>query len=340
MKVVLVLGPSGSGKSSLCRKLVENHRCKLADTDEFYDQAYPKAQDAVKRTIVSLSEEVRECLARYKLTDRLVNFPITGELYLDNGVKIGIESVHQESTTELLKQAGIAETDIPSLAACLRHIVEQSQTIKEVVLFRGLEPFFNAYLEHAFAQDFESDDTLVLDVNPHSEFGPAQILAAVRQRIQSYSDAHPEQSVDLFKVLAYCPPLEHSKRLRSREESGYAGNTARGLYSFEQLLLLVKAVPGDDNGAGVIDRLSLKDVGKIINNCIPEARKDLGIFTKARHEFARKFGFDAHVDTVQLVTSEEFPCDAIVNTNAANATDLAQTLIDKVHPGQRLSRQP
>lgn len=61
MKVALVLGPSGSGKSSLCRKLVENHQCKLADTDAFYDQAGPKAQDAVKRTIASLSEEDQGC---------------------------------------------------------------------------------------------------------------------------------------------------------------------------------------------------------------------------------------------------------------------------------------
>lgn len=334
MKVVLVLGPSGSGKSSLCRKLVENHQCKLADTDAFYDQAGPKAQDAVKRTIASLSEKDQECLARYKLTDRLVNLPITGGLHFDNGVKLGIESVHQESTAGLLKQAGIAEADIPTLVSCFRQIVEQCQAMKEVVLFSGLKPFFNAYLEHAFAQDFESDDTLVLDVNPHPEFGPAQILSALRQRMQLYGDVHPEEVVDLFKVLAFCPPLEHSKRLRSREESGYAGNTAKGLYSFEQLLLLVKAVPIDHHDSAVIDTLLLKDTGDIVANCAPETRTDPQLFTKTRREFAGKFGLGDNVDAVQLVPVEEFSFDAVVNTSSASASDLALTLIDKVHPKQ------
>lgn len=339
MKIVLVLGPSGSGKSSLCRKLVENHRCKLADTDEFYDQSHLKAQNAVKRAIASLSADARECLSIYKLTDRLVNFPIKGELFLDNGVKIGIQSVYQESTVKQLKKSGISETDIPSLVTSLRRVVEQSQAMKEVVLFRGLEPFFNAYLDHALTQDFQADDTLVLDVNPHPEFGPAQILASVRHHIQVYRAAHVEKSVDLFKVLAYCPPLELSRRLRSREQSGYTGNTSRMLYSFEQLLLLVNAVPECQHDPDVIDKFILKDTGDIVINCVPEARTNPELFTKTRREFARSFGLDDHIDTVQLVPVDEFPFDEIVNTNTATASDLAQTLIDKVHQWQRLSKQ-
>jgi len=329
MKVVLALGASCTGKSTLCRELAKNHQWKLADTDEFHYHAYSKAQDAVKSIIASLPESSQECLARYKLTDKIVDFPITGELCLDNGVKIEMESVHKESTEKLLEQAGIQNAYIPLLTACLRQIAKQSEAIKEVILFRGLEPFFNCYLEHTFAQRFEPDDTIILDVNPHPGFGPAQILAATEQHVKSYSNAHQDQSVEFFKVLAYCPPLELSRRLLQREESGYKGNTGRGLYSFEQLSQLVNAVPVDYKGAGVIDTLSSVDIGKIVDNHIPEARKDIEAFTKTHNGLASKF--DIHGDTVKLVATKEFPCDAIVNTSAADATSLANTLVDDIN---------
>ena len=328
MKVVLALGASCTGKSSLCGELARNHQWKVADTDEFYYQAYSKAQAAVGLIIASLSEKAQQCLARYDLAGKLVDFPITGELYLNHEVKIGIESVHEESIQTLLKEAGIQDADIPLLATCLREVAKQSEAIKGVTLFRGLEPFFNSFLEYTFAQKLEPDDTIILDVNPHPGFGPAQILAATEQHIQSYSSAHPEQSVEFYKVLAYCPPLELSKRLKQREESGYKGNTGRGLYSFEQLSQLVTAVPSDYKGPDAIDTLSAADIGIIVDSRVPETRDNMEAFIKTRNGLASKFGI--HGDSVKLVAAREFPCDVVVNTSKADATALAETLVDNI----------
>ena len=330
MKVVLGLGASCTGKSTLCKELVTNHHWKVADTDEFYYQAYPKAKKAVMTIIDSLSKESQECLSRYKLTDQIVDFPITGEIYFeDSGIKIDVESVHKESTEELLKKAGIQDADIPLLADCLREVAKQSESIKEVMPSRGLEQFFNCYLEHVFEQKFEPDDTIILDVNPHLGFGPAQILAATEKYIESYSSVHQDQSIEFFKVLVYCPPQVLSERLQQREKSGYTGNTARGLYSFEQLSLLVNAVPIDYKGPGVIDTLSAADIGKIVDKHVPEASGDMRVFMKARLDLADKFGIH-NDEEVQLVATKDFPCDAIVDTSKADAETLANTLVDDI----------
>jgi len=324
MIVVLGLGASCTGKSTLCRELVTHHHWKVADTDEFYYQAYPKAKDAVKTIIDSLSKGSQECLSRYKLTDKIVDFPITGELYFEgSGIKIDLGSVHKESTEELLKKAGIQDADIPLLADSL------GEAIKEVIPFRGLEQFFNCYLEHVFEQKFEPDDIIILDVNPHSGFGPAQILAATEKYIESYSSAHQDQSVEFFKVLAYCPPAVLSERLQQREKSGYTGNTAMGLYSFEQLSQLVNAVPIDYKGPGVIDTLSAADIGKIVDKHVPEASGNMRVFTKARLDLADKFGIH-NDEEVKLVATKDFPCDAIVDTSKADVETLANTLVEDI----------
>jgi len=311
MKVVLGLGASCTGKSTLCGELAKNHQWKVADTDEFYYQAYPKAQNAVKLIIASLSEESQKCLARYNLTDKIIDFPI-----------------RKETTEELLKKAGVQDADIPLLVTCLREVAKQSEAIKELFPFRGLEQFFNCYLEHVFEQKFEPDDTIILDVNPHPGFGPAQILAATEKYIESYNSAHEDQSVEFFKVLAYCPPSVLSERLQQREKSGYTGNTGRGLYSFEQLSQLVNAVPIDYDGPGVIDTLSSVDIGKIVGNHVAEASSDIKVFTKACRELAGKFGI--HDDKVKLMATKDFPCDAIVDTSKADATTLANILVDDI----------
>ena len=330
MKVILLLGSSSTGKSTLCGELAKNHQWKVSDTDKFYNEAKPKAEDAAKRIVASLPEETKECLARYKLTDALIKFPITGELHFeDSGFKIDMESFHKESTEELLKKAGIQNADIPLLAVGLREVVKQSEATKEITIFWGLEPFYNAYLEYTFDQNYESDDTIILDVNPHAGFGPAQILDVTEKYIESYSDAHPDQSIEFFKAIAYCPPVELSKRLKHRKDSGYTGNTATGLYSYEQLSMLINTVPKDYEGPDVIDTLSQVDIGRIVSNHVPETSRDLMMVTKTRNELSRIFGISD--DTVKLVTTKEFPCDAVVNTNKADAKTLANILVDEIN---------
>lgn len=330
MRVILLLGASSTGKSSLCGKLAENHQCKLADTDEFHYQAHRKAQDAAKSIVDSLSEETQACLGRYGLTDKLIDFPIKGELNLDSSdVKIHISSVHDEAIEKQLEQAGIAEADIPLLATCLRDVATQSESRKEITSFWGLESFFNAYLEDAFSQTYEPDDTLILDVNPHEGFSPAQILDTTEKHIEAYTSAHQDQSIDFFKVLAYCPPAELSRRLRDRRESGYTGHTATGLYSYEQLSMLIDTVPKDYEGSDVIDTLSSADIEQVIDNSIPEASRDMAVVSKTRHELVRIFKMDG--DSVKFVATREFPCDAIVNTSKADAETLANTLVDDIN---------
>lgn len=330
MKVILLLGSSSTGKSTLCGELAKNHQWKVSDTDKFYNAAKPKAEDAAKQIVSSLSEETKECLARYKLTDALVQFPITGELYFeDSAFKIDMEAFHNEPTEELLKKAGIQDEDIPLLAAGLRDVVNQSKATKEITAFWGFESFFNAYLEYTFAQSYEPDDTIILDANPHAGFGPAQILDATEKYIEFYSDAHQDQSVEFFKAIAYCPPVELSKRLKHRRDSNYTGNTATGLYSYEQLSMLVNVVPKDYEGPDVIDTLSPVDIGSIISNHVPETSRDLMVITKTRNELSRIFGISG--DTIKLVPTKEFPCDAVVNTSKADAKTLANVFVDEIN---------
>lgn len=327
MKVVLLLGASSTGKSTLCNELASKYHWKVADTDEFHYEAYPKAINAVKPVTDALSENCHECLARYKLTDKIVDFAITRGLYFqDSGYELTPQSYYQEPTEEILKKAGVRDEDIPLLADFLREVVTNTEDLIEIMPFKSLKQFFNYYLDHTFEQELGPNDTIILDVNPHPEFGPAEISAALDEYVKNYSDGHQDQSIDLFKVIAYCPPQILSERLQQREQSGYTGNTGRGLFSFEQLSQLVTALPLEYAGSDVIDKLSPEDIGRIVEMHVEGASTDVEVFTKARHYLTDKFGIHDG-KSVKLVTNKDYPCDAIVDTSKDDAETLAANLV-------------
>ena len=331
MKVVLLLGASSTGKSTLCNELASKYHWKVADTDEFHYEAYPKATNAVKPVTDALSENCHECLVRYKLTDKIVDFAITRGLHFqDSGYELTPQSYYQEPTEEILKKAGVRDEDIPLLADFLREVVTNTEDLIEVMPFKGLKQFFNYYLDHTFAQELEPNDTIILDVNPHPEFDPAKISAALDEYVKDYSNDHQDQSIELFKVIAYCPPQILSERLQQREESGYEGNTGKGLFSFEQLSLLVTALPDEYEGSDIIDKLSPGDIGRIVEKHVERASVDVEIFTKARHYLAKEFGI--HDDKpVKLVPNKKFSCDAIVDTSKHDAATLAKNLVKRIN---------
>ena len=132
MKIVLLLGASCTGKSTLCKELSTEHQWKVADTDEFYyklrDEAYPIAINAVKPITDALSENCHECLARYKLSEKLVDFAISRGLdFEDSKYSITAKSYDEEPIEELLKKAGVQNEDIPLLADFLHKVVKNTE---------------------------------------------------------------------------------------------------------------------------------------------------------------------------------------------------------------------
>jgi len=69
MKVILLLGSSSTGKSTRCGEFAKNHQWKVSDTDKFYNEAKPKAEDAAQQIVSSLSlanffvAEINDCAA-------------------------------------------------------------------------------------------------------------------------------------------------------------------------------------------------------------------------------------------------------------------------------------
>ena len=333
MKIVLLLGASCTGKSTLCKALSDQHDWIVADADEFHYKfmpvAYPKAINAVKPVTDALSENYHECLARYKLSEKIVDFAITrGLSFEDSKYAIDAESYYKEPIEELLKKAGVQDEDIPLLADFLHEVVKNTENLMEVMPFMGLAQFFKYYLEDAFQQQLNPNDTMLLDVNTHPEFGPDKISAALDKYVQDYRNNHHNQSRELFKVIAYCPPKILSERLQQRVESGYTGNTGEGLFSFVQISQLVTAFPYEYEESDVIDELTPKDIEKIVETHVAGA-SDARVFTKARHELAGKFNMKD--EPVKLVANKDFPYDAIVDTSKDNAENLAKKLFKEIN---------
>jgi hypothetical protein len=74
---------------------------------------------------------------------------------------------------------------------------------------------------------------LIVDVNPHPEVGPTMISELIDHHIERYS-TQQQESIESFKVLAYCP-LEilserMHRRIKNKKTDEYMGD---GIFPFQ-----------------------------------------------------------------------------------------------------------
>lgn len=233
--------------------------------------------------------------------------------------------------------------------------------------FRGVEDFFTRFFDDALKHSYGPEDSLVLDIVPSTDDSPAIISDLLRQRADLYKEQHPDQSVELFVVLAQCSPQALSQRIQQRnreaEKSGDLQNKREGLFPFEQLTQLVNARPEElVDTTPKMAPLSRADVFNIVDKHFkPKDGEDIRSapllivdtvdpllfqpdhtpltppivaakpLVMEYHRLAAKFGFFKDTDNqIQPQVSKNMDCDVVLDTSKDSAAILATHLIEKI----------
>lgn len=343
MRVVLLLGASSTGKSTLCRG-VANSGWKVNESDAF-------GRDCVKQAVEAFSEkyDIRGLLSELKMsTDEIANFASTGKFQAGDSFSHQFENPELTDAEQVLDKLAIPSDRIPALVAQLHTLVSNREKLEFP------EPsieFLNRFFNKVFSEAFASDDTLIIDVNPHPAVGPAVISRLFDQNIERYREKM-ELSVESFKVLAYCPPEILSERIQRRAQGKKAGDyMGQGIYPFEQVAMLVNSQRIEDksDSIGELSRRSIFDIAsKHVNfdKSDPLISLDGSDSTsmsateipltapkpvvEAYLSLADKFGFVGNEARIKLcVSRENFQCDLIIDTSKQNPSDL-MTEIDRI----------
>lgn len=267
MHVVLLLGSSTAGKSSLCRELVAEHKWNSNSVDEACEKIM-RAQSAKLNPL--MHEELKKQGLINKLQSRMSEEEVqklaaTGLVNISLGQK---KFNHQFENPELkgleqeLKKAGFNDREIPVLAKDLRSVTKIGEDIYKANPL--IDPMETLY-DETFNKD-NSDKSIVLDVVPNANGTVRDCLDQFEKRAQQYRDQNPDEPLKISVIFAYCPPQKLSERIQERNRKAEIDNPMDkrvGLFPFYQLAALAIAEKKLDDASENI--LSRKELFYLIN---------------------------------------------------------------------------
>lgn len=243
--IVLLLGSSTAGKSSLCRELVTEHHWNSGSVDESCDKIQRERAEKLNPLMLlelknkNLITQLQSLMSE----DDVLNLANTGMLSITIGAH---QFSHQfnnpdlEELEEILKNEGINESDINDLASTLRLVTKVG------------DDFYKAYpfpdpMERLYDETFNKNNagkSIVLDVVPNPNGGAKELIDHFNQRATLYREQNPTETLTTSVVFAYCPPQELSERILERNRKAEIADPRDkrvGLFPFYQLATLVTA---------------------------------------------------------------------------------------------------
>lgn len=130
MHVVLLLGSSTAGKSSLCRELVKTHGWKSSSIDEMVDKIVNMSPSNLKLFMLEKlnASGVIQNLQTLMTEDELITLCSRGVLTISKGSHLitahGFPNPLLPNLEDVLKMAGFIESEISKLAKELRFVTK------------------------------------------------------------------------------------------------------------------------------------------------------------------------------------------------------------------------
>ncbi len=253
MHVVLLLGSSTAGKSSLCRELVKTHGWKSSSIDEMVDKIVNMSPSNLKLFMLEKlnASGVIQNLQTLMTEDELITLCSRGVLTISKGSHLitahGFPNPLLPNLEDVLKMAGFIESEISKLAKELRFVTKID------------DPTMMLY-DEVFDKD-NSGQSIVIDLVPNPDESAKECLAYFKKRAQQYREENPSETLTTSIVFAYCPVQKLSERIQERNRKADIGNPMdkrEGLFPFHQLATLVTADKlFDDSTEHVISRNEL-----------------------------------------------------------------------------------
>ncbi|HAT1916284.1 TPA: hypothetical protein ACF9YM_003294 [Legionella pneumophila] len=253
MHVVLLLGSSTAGKSSLCRELVTTHGWKSSSIDEMVDNIVNMSPSDRKLFMFEKLDAagVIQNLQTLMTEEEMLTLCSTGVLTISKGNHLitaqGFPNPLLPNLEDVLKKAGFIESEISKLAKELRFVTKID------------DPTVMLY-DEVFDKG-NSGQSIVIDLVPNPDESAKECLEYFQKRAQQYSEENPSETLTTSIVFAYCPVQKLSERIQERNRKADIDNPMDkriGLFPFHQLATLVTADKlFDDSSEHVLSRNEL-----------------------------------------------------------------------------------
>lgn len=271
MRIVLLMGPSSAGKTTLCAELKKQHHWQVVSGDEVNERIWQELEKKYKQELMTKLREEKQVISelkKYMHDEQIYRFCTRGSLVIS---KNGQEHKHQfpdpdlPNLKQILENAKLDKNEIESLASSLISATKVDKAARES--FQKQNPLPDS-MEVAFNEAFSCTDpnaTIILDLIPGERGMTNKYLDSFKQHGDNYRKQHGNQSLQTFSVLAYCSPQSLSARVKQRnleaERDNNPRNKREGLFPFHQLGEVIKA--GEENQFtkyGTVSRDDLFDI--------------------------------------------------------------------------------
>ena len=253
MHVVLLLGSSTAGKSTLCRELATTHGWKSLSIDEMVDKIANMSPSDLKLFMFEKlnASGVIQNLQTLMTEEEIVTLCSRGMLTISKGNHLitahGFPNPLLPNLEDVLKKAGFIESEISNLAKELRSVTKID------------DPTVMLY-DEVFDKG-NSGQSIVIDLVPNPDESAKVCLAYFQMRAQQYREENPSETLTTSIVFAYCPLQKLSERIQERNRKADIDNPIDkrvGLFPFHQLATLVTADKlFDDSSEHVLSRNEL-----------------------------------------------------------------------------------
>ncbi|WP_367608394.1 hypothetical protein [Legionella sp. W05-934-2] len=236
MHVVLLLGSSTAGKSSLCKELVTTHGWKSSSIDEVVGKLVTMSLSDLKlRMFEKLNTSgVIKNLQTLMTEEELLTLCGKGVLTISKGSHLikahGFPNPLLPNLEGILTKAGFLESDIPSLAKDLRFVTQIN------------DPMVKLY-DEVFDKE-NSGQSIVIDLVPDPDESAKECIDHFQKRAQHFREENPKELITVSVVFAYCPIQKLSERIQERNRKAAINNPMdkrEGLFPFHQLATFVTA---------------------------------------------------------------------------------------------------
>lgn len=287
MKVILLLGPSSAGKTTLCDTLVREHG--------WYTHGCDRVGEIIqKEASMFLAQRLEENgfieqLSPFMSEADVVTLAATGKLelvYNDISITHQFSSPDFQGLKDILSQAGFSGKELENLTQLLHKV---GKLFEELPPVDGLERM----LEDIFK--LPSDATVIIDDVPPPDGDVKAMIQDFKEKLSEHAKATGCE-IEYATVLAFCPPKILSARIQRRNEiadsSGKPEDKREGAFPFLQLSQLIVTIEAN----GLIDEaetLSKLQLLMIALRHLPpgigegEAKKAKAIFRAGAHEYKK-----------------------------------------------------
>lgn len=353
MKVILCLGPSSAGKSTLCNELSANHQWITVSGDDEMDKLF---QSKERQILKELKDQgIFEALKQTMTEKEIIELCLMGKFNISLGdhrekddkrviSNFQFDSPDYDGLDEILTKAGFVD-EKDKLFSLLKKV---GQVYKDN---RKLLDLDQIILEEAFK--FRDDPTvsIIIDTVPNVGEHPKKLLDKFAKRAEQFRAEHPGVLLETFTVLAYTSPQELSERVTRRnveaDEKRNLKNKREGTFPFHQLGTLLTV--NKDEKKQVTEASKNQFLTIAYKHQRPDAKEQKkGKFKKVADaalesvRLSKRFGvWSSSTDTVSLAVRGGLEFDAMIDTTKGKPTPqtLANTLIQSIEDASKRRKE-